>query len=199
MLSEEGERQAEVLIERVRALDIDIVQSSDTPRTALVAARIGNALNVKVETNSLFREWRAPDYVIGKSKDDPSVKEMKRLTRDGFDSGLRFFEEESRPMLEARNRRIITHWLTYPRERILFVGHGKLICGLVTQTIWGSLEGYYRGPDRTLKLDHTGITIFSRERDRRDGLPRLVVTTVNDIAHRDRFYEEAKSILGAAE
>ncbi len=51
MLSEEGERQADILIERVRQLDIDIVQSSDTPRTALVAVRIGNALNVKVETN----------------------------------------------------------------------------------------------------------------------------------------------------
>ncbi|MEK7079659.1 MAG: hypothetical protein AAB901_00015, partial [Patescibacteria group bacterium] len=78
--------------------------------------------------------------------------------------------------------------------------HAKFICGLITQTIWGTLENYYSGPDRTLKLSHTGITVFVNEPDRRDGVRRLIVETVNDISHTEpRFYQDAERILGAAE
>lgn len=198
-ITEEGERQAAILIDRVRSFDIDIVLSSDTPRTALLGTRIGAAIGCKVETNALFREWQSPSFMLNRSMEELAVKETKRLLREGFDSGHRFFDEESKPMLEARNREITNFLLNYPRQRLLLLTHAKTIAGLVTQTFFGSLDGYYRGPDRALKLDHTGITTFVQERDRRDGTRRLVVQSVNDISHFDRFYQEAHSILGAAE
>ncbi|MEK7100104.1 MAG: histidine phosphatase family protein [Patescibacteria group bacterium] len=200
LITEEGERQAQVLIEHARLLDIDIVLSSDTPRTALLAARIGEAIGRKVETRALFREWRAPSVMLGRSVDEPGIKELKRVMRLSFDHGMPVADEETRPMLEERNRQAQKLLLEYPQQRVLLVTHAKFICGLITQTIWGTLENYYSGPDRTLKLSHTGITVFVNEPDRRDGVRRLIVETVNDISHTEpRFYQDAERILGAAE
>lgn len=201
LITPQGEREAAVLVERARLMDLDAVISSDCPRTFALATRIGNAIGCKVETNALFREWRMPSFMVGQSvRDNDLVREAKLLMRTGFDSDVIVGDGESRTMIEDRTTKAIDYLLAYPRERVLLVSHAKFICGMITMTIWGTLKGYYQGPDRALKLDNTGISVFAREADRRDGTQRLVVKTVNDVSHQEaEFYHDVRRMFTAAE
>lgn len=200
LITEQGERDADVLVERARLMDLDAVVSSDCPRTGALATKIGSAIGCRVETNALFREWRMPSFMLGQSvRDNVMVREAKLLMRTGFDTDITVTDAENRSMIEKRTREASAYLVAYPRERILLVSHAKFICGMITMTIWGTLEGYYRGPDRSLKLDNTGVTLFTREADRRDGSPRLVVKTVNDVSHQEAtFYEDVRRILSVS-
>jgi broad specificity phosphatase PhoE len=199
-VTEEGERQISILIERAQYMDLDAVVSSDTPRTALLAERIGHAINRPVITDALFREWRRPSFMHGMSAQHDVVKQAKLLFRESFDRGMQHFDEETRPMLEGRTLEAMGCLMKLPPRRVLLASHANFICGMVCMTVWGSLAGYYRGPDRKIKLDNTGVTIFALERDRRDQSMGFVVQSVNDVSHQERaFYSDMHRILGAAE
>ena len=201
LITPQGEREAAVLVERARLMDLDGVISSDCPRTFSLATRIANAIGCKVETNAAFREWGMPSFMVGQSvRDNDLVREAKLLMRAGFDSDIIVGDGESRTTIEDRTTRAIEYLLGYPRERVLLVSHAKFICGMITMTIWGTLKGYYQGPDRALKLDNTGVSVFTREADRRDGTQRLVVKTVNDVSHQEaEFYHDVRRMFTAAE
>jgi broad specificity phosphatase PhoE len=201
LITEQGEREADVLVQRALLMDLDAVLCSDCPRTFALATRIGNAIGCKVETNALFREWRQPSFMEGQSiKDNVLVRETKLLMRTGFDSDVTVTDGESRTMIEERTRQAMDYVVSHPRARVLLVSHAKFICGMITMTIWGSLKGYYRGPDRSLKLDNTGVSIFVKEADRRDSSQRLVVKTVNDVSHQEiEFYQDVQRMFRAAE
>jgi broad specificity phosphatase PhoE len=184
-ITEHGEEQAKIIIERAQHFDLDAIVSSDTPRTALLAARIGEAIQRPVETNSLFREWRKPSFMRGLHRSDPAFREASRLMRQHFDEDKRFYDEETKSELHARTEQAKQRLIEYPYQRILLVTHAKFLCGLITSTVWGSLDGFYRGPDATLKLDHTGLTVFVNEPDRRTKERRLMVKTMNDVSHQD--------------
>lgn len=201
LITPQGEQEAAVLVERARLMDLDAVITSDCPRTFALGTRIGNAIGCKIETNALFREWRQPSFMEGQSvRDNVMVREAKLLMRTGFDSDVTVTDGETRTMIETRTKRGVDYLLAYPHERVLLVSHAKFICGMITMTVWGSLEGYYRGPDRSLKLDNTGVSIFTREADRREGTQRLVVKSVNDVSHQEaQFYHDVRRMFSTAE
>ncbi len=200
LITEEGQEQARILTARAKHMDIDAIVSSDSPRTALLATRIGEAISRSVHLNPLFREWRSPTFMEGRStRTDPEVRQAKKLLRENFDLGEQYFDEETKSMLERRTKEASDYLISHPASRVLLVTHAKFICGMITQTVWGSLAGYYRGPDRNIKLDNTGVTIFLHEADRRDGTRRLVVQTINDVSHQEtEFYEHAFKLLAAS-
>jgi len=197
LITEEGQKQARTLVTRALHMDIDAIISSDSPRTALLATQVGKAIGRPVEVNPLFREWRVPSFMEGRSTwTDLDVKEAKRLFRESFDRDVQHFDEETKSQIETRTKEASEALIAYPAKRVLLVTHAKFICGLITQTIWGNLDGFYRGPDRSIKLDNTGVTVFAYEPDRRDGSQRLVVKTVNDVSHYEtEFYNGLLGIL----
>jgi broad specificity phosphatase PhoE len=187
-ITPEGERQAEIILQRARLMDIDAIVSSDTPRTALLATKIGAAIGRPTLTSALFREWRAPSILLGHSTKEPWAQELKFLLRESFDLDVQQFDEETKSMLEERTWEGRQFLASLPPKRVLLMSHAKYIAGLVTQTVWGSLDGYYRGPDRRLILDHTGVTIFTKKEDRRDGSVGFAVKSVNDVSHQDTSF-----------
>lgn len=199
-ITEQGSKDADTLVKRASLMDVDLVISSDCPRTFELATRIGNVINRPVETNALFREWRKPSFMEGRSVvADEAVREAKRLIRESFDDDLQFLDGECRSAIEARTRKALAYIMEYPCKRLLVVSHAGFIAGMLTMTVWDTLVGYYQGPDQAFKLDNTGVTIFTQEANRRDGSNCLVVKTVNDVSHREtQVYEDLYRILGGA-
>lgn len=212
-ITEQGWREAEVVIERLVSFPHERIVSSEIPRAKALAELYARRLGYeRIDHLAFLNEIDKPKFLVGLERTDPIHVEVMQTIRDCFDSG-------KLPMLSDRLRDDIRHRLgldlppcikvkgraeveaetaiafkafrAYTESSILVVCHAKRIASYVHWVYKNcrTLEGFYGEADQNLTIDTTGITTLLWKRDRRTGEMRWHVGAVNDTAH----YEAAKN------
>ena len=204
-ITDSGWQQMPLVTDRLKLLHPDAITCSLFPRAITLADHIAAQLGVEtVLKHGLFNEIAKPRFLIGMRRDDPIHIEVMQAIRDQFDDDtiptdlLRGEKIERRSELEDRVRKAFQYVESLPlAEVVLTVSHAKFIAALV-HWLWenGTLKGYYPKADRSLKISTTGITILSREPNRRTGEIEWLIKTINEEAHIDAGeYEALASLL----
>lgn len=204
LITEQGERQIPLVIGRLRLLVPEAVTCSIFPRAVLLAERIAGELKLPVPIRSeFFNEIDKPQFLVGMRRDDPVHVEVMQAIRDQFDEDrvptelLRGESIKSRTELEEEIRRtfVFVENFSYGSpispHTLLAVTHAKRIAAILHWLYHkGSLKGYYQTTDEVLKISTTGITILTREPNRRTNELQWHIRTVNEEAHMEVGLEQ---------
>lgn len=189
-VTEVGERQIDIVVERAMELNPGTIVSSNYERAIRLATQIHKRLELVsvVRASRLFNEVRKPSSLIGLSRSDSQSKEIMAEIRSRFDEDHAHSDEETRSMLEARIKEALQFLEQLPEQTILVTTHCKFLFALFHYVYTGgSLKGYYESADRVLRHDNTGITTFTFEPDYRTGQPHWHCVSWNDVSHKDSF------------
>ena len=179
-LTEQGERQAQQVGERVRALGITHIIASDLGRTRQTAGYIAAACGCEVILDPRLRELdmgvlerRLVDSLT------PEEEGWRRRLVDGTPDG-RIPEGESMQELGDRVRAALNDCLELPEgSRPLLVSHGSAL-GCLVSTILG-LPAY---AERRLRLRNCSISRVDYQQSPWLA-PGWVVETAGDVSHLD--------------
>jgi broad specificity phosphatase PhoE len=185
-----GQMQITEVIDRIRYWDErpELVISSAIPRAITLAGFVASELGLNFEINELFNEIDKPEFLVGERRDSDLHERTMREIREMFDlvttpEGIQVC---SRSQLEEQTRETFAYLESLPCETVLLVGHAKRIASYAHWIYHNeTLHGYYETADRNLKLSPTGISVFKREPDRRNGEQdtHWHVDCWNDTAH----------------
>lgn len=172
-LNENGMKQAELVAERLKGKEFDVIWSSDLSRAAVTAEKIAGGR--QVDRTPLLREWDLGEWV-GLTWEEIAEKFPQEAA--GFKSGdpdSPVPGGESRREFDLRGRKVL-EWLTeaYRGKRVLCVSHG------------GVLRAIFRvitGGGTSVRTDNTCICCVSFSH--KSGKWQIV--TWNDIAHLDNW------------
>jgi len=127
-LSETGQKQAFVVAERFKNINIEGIISSDYLRTRQTAEAISKATALPVETSELFRELRRPSDVLNKSKSDEySKRVMKEISEHQNDPEWHHGDEENPFDCLKRARAALNFLQNAPKEKFVVVTHNIFI------------------------------------------------------------------------
>lgn len=170
-LSEKGRAQAELIGKRFEHIPVDVVIASPWPRAQQTADIINTHIKKPLELSDLFRERRKPSVIIGRSKDEPDVKQIMDFIDKGFhEDNVRHSDEENFLDLKNRSREALEFLEKRPEKRILVVTHGFFMTILISYMVSREkldshemVKRYYHNDIR-----NTGVTYcewWSRERN----------------------------------
>ena len=136
-LSEKGKDQAVATGERLRSITFDVVLASPYERTRETAEIIMRSVKSRkpIEFIDLLVERRNPSEIVGKSADDPQIKQIiDRIDKSYHSDDFRFSDEENFIDLKKRARSLLTYLEQRPEQKILIVTHSiflKMIAALI--------------------------------------------------------------------
>lgn len=132
-LSPLGHQQAACAAQAVRAFGIELLATSPLLRALQTAEYFKHELNLTPLILPELQEIRRPSELLGKSYDDPYVKEAKRQMYDNAeDPAYHFSDEENFFEFKVRCKKALETLLSYQKERVLAISHGYTIRMLVT-------------------------------------------------------------------
>ena len=183
-LTERGREQARFVAERFKTIPVDAIYASPMPRAKETAEIINSIIQKPLEFDDVFMETREPSELLGKSDNDPVVRESRKLRRENFaDLSFRQSDEENFVDMKERGMRALKQIESAGVERLLVVSHGALIRILVALMMFGeALE-----PQELLRMrrflfsTNTGITWCEFDYPRAPG--RWALHTWMDHAH----------------
>ena len=184
-LTEEGQKQAEIVARRLEEVPIDIVISSTYTRARQTAKAINDILLKPIEYSDLIVERKRPSAIINKHKDDKEVIEIERLVIENFHSPeWKHSDEENFWDVKKRALETIAFLESRPEENILVVTHGLFMKTLFACVMFGKdiTSKEYENLFLSLICDNTGISVLERRDFSKFGHP-WVVATWNDHAH----------------
>jgi len=206
-----GQRQMDSVIPRLKLLSPTIITCSMLPRAVTLAKHIAKELGLgdPIQTG-LLNEIDKPRFLIGRKREGRLHKTVMRAIRKEWNANtvptrlLRGEKIRKRSEVERDLKRLIkmveefrpTHHAPVP-DVLLSVTHAKLIAA-IGQMLWnkdGSLRDYYDEADSKLKVSTTGITILTREPNRRTRKMQWHVKTWNEETHADSALEEFQDLI----
>lgn len=162
-LNERGHYQAKVLAGRVKALKAEKLYTSDMVRAIETGTYISDALGLKAEASSLFREWMTPASVRGKTFDTPEYQKFFNELNNNFDDpNWRYEDVENYADLNKRMIKVLELLKNEPSDKVVVVTHGKflrLFLGFVLHDGNLSAANWLSFVNR-VTLTNTGITLF---------------------------------------
>ena len=162
-LTEEGNKQAILVAERLSKISFDCIVSSSMSRAKETAEIIAQKCSKFVDVSDLFAERRRPSIEYGKPKDDPECVEAERTISENFHiPGFRFSDEENFDDLKNRAKEILDYLATRKEESIVVVTHGFIMRIVLAYAIFGeSLNGEMCTQCiRAFHMKNTGITML---------------------------------------
>lgn len=135
-LSEKGQAQAETIGKRFENIPVDAVIVSPWPRAKQTAEIINSHIKKPLEISDLFRERRKPSAIVGRSKDEPDVKQIMDFIDKGFhEDNVRYSDEENFLDLKNRSREALEFLEKRPEKKILVVTHGFFMTILISYMV----------------------------------------------------------------
>lgn len=181
-LSDYGIKQAKAVARRFEKIKVDAIYSSDYSRAAKTAEAISFTLHKEVIHTPLLRELKRPSEVEGKHVLDTSVDHIKHLMKKHLeDPHWHFSDEENLFDFRIRVYEFLRFILQKNHHSIVAVTHGMFLRMVLSVIMIGTEEPIrlYNNINNALKLNNTGITICSYERD------AWRIISVNDTTHLD--------------
>lgn len=179
-LSEEGQKQAFRLAERIQNLDFEKIIASDYLRTCQTSEPIRQLVDVPFETSTLLREEKPPSPWLGQSEMDVNGQQFAEdLIEKSDDLGWRVEDAENTKDIHNRVVQSLEMLKNDPAESILVVSHGNFLKQLLGHVLLdgkGTLKEV-ASFKRTLKTTNTGISVIVFQKG------RWRVLTWNDHAH----------------
>lgn len=182
-LNENGLKQARILANRVKDLNVGRVISSSMKRAVQTADVIAQSANLSVEYSDLFREVKNPTSVQGYVPDSDKDKliELYKTERLNHleDIAWHFEDEENVADMTNRIKEAASYLDNLKEESVLIVSHGNFIRNFTGHII---TDGSYSLTEAfnfrfKLKTINTGITLFV------EGEHGWQLLTWNDHAH----------------
>ena len=168
-LSDEGQKQAEILAKRFSKIPIDIIFASPMQRARQTAEIINKELKKEIIYSELIREWRRPAELEGKRRDDADVLELhKVLNLHQDDQNWHYSDEEN--FIEFKNRvKKFLDFLTLEvkQENVLVVSHGGTIKMITLLIALGDMvrpEIFFGFVD-AFRIYNTSITLCEIKKD----------------------------------
>lgn len=161
-LSELGVRQAGFVGDRFRSAPADILLTSPMPRARDTAKIIQSLTHLPLEEHNLFREYRPPSALAGKSKDLPEGQVFLRAQREHIaDPDWHYADEDNYHDLHNRAVEALAFLINRPEKNIIVVTHvgfmRALMIAMLTEGIPDPLLS--QRLVRFLKPQNTGITL----------------------------------------
>ena len=163
-LSEYGVTQTKKVADRLKGKGVDLIYSSTHDRAIKTAEFISNAISVPIEPWGSLKEIKRPNEIVGKSVNDPAVKEIENLILSNFGkTNWKYSDEENFEDLNTRATLVLDHLLEkHSDQTVLCVSHGTFIKVLVAKALFGKnltpdiLSTLRFG----LRIENTGISIL---------------------------------------
>ena len=186
-LNEAGLEQADIVAERAKDLDFEIIIASDYPRAKITAEKIQEATKKPIEFSELFRELRRPSEFWGRvvQKDEEVLAGYALINEHFGDKDWHFSDEENFFDLKARGIEALEYLLTRNEERILVVSHGNFSRNLLGIMLRGESYGHqdYIDIESTFELGNTSITVAEYKYHWRKDADTWMIESWNDRAH----------------
>lgn len=161
-LTEDGISQAERTGAFLVPFHIRKIYASPYERTRQTADIINKYLHLRIAYSPLLQERRNPSEIIGKSTDDPAIRNIAdKIDLTFHDDTYRFSDEENFMDLKKRAARALRYLARRPEHRICVVTHGIFLKMMISYLLYGN---ELHAPD-WVKLsffshaDNAGITL----------------------------------------
>jgi phosphoserine phosphatase len=161
-LSEKGIKQAKLLADRLKAVDVDIIYASPYLRAKETAKIIATKLGLEIEYWDKIVERKRPSEIEGLRWDNPKASTINKLTRENqVIPDWKYSDDESYNDLVARAESVTEHLFEHhKKQNVLCVSHQGIIKTIVLRTILQDVlapevfwKFYYHS-----WIDNTGIT-----------------------------------------
>ena len=164
-LNSTGLDQARKLAIHFSKSDINLVISSKLKRATQTAEAVSKEINL----SSLFSETTHPSEIIGLSRTQEPAKSIINMINEKslVDPKWHYSDEENFIDIKERGIKAIEYLVSKKEENIFVVSHGnfiKLLTGIILFGNNVSINDYVRLL-KILKLDNTGVSIFSYDQD----------------------------------
>lgn len=178
-LNEMGIRQAELVAERVGAIDnLNSLHSSPLQRAMRTALAISRRVGLEPTIHAGLAEMdfgEAEGMVLGTMTE--KWPELARRFEDLSDHDVRFPGGESRAEFHTRVRETLDEIVaTHSGERIMVVAHGGVIASLVAQIVGGDPNDW-----RRYRIDNCSVTHIELATD------GPVTHLMNDVVHLEQI------------
>lgn len=161
-LSEDGIKQAEVVAERLKNIEIDFIYSSPQERAKQTAEIISKQKNLPIEFWDSLKEIKVPSEVWGKSINDPEIKKIGHTYDLKFLENERYTDDETFEELSDRGQDVLNHLFEKHKEmNVLCVSHSTMTKMIVAKILFGDTltPKQFILLRKHLWVKNTGITI----------------------------------------
>lgn len=184
-LSEEGEKQAERIAERVSKLNFEALIASPFERAKQTAEAITKMTGKATEYSELFVERVKPTYINGKPYTDEKANTLWReWEKSLYTPGMRVEDGENFDDLVARADNALAFLNKKSERSLIVVTHGYFLRTIVARVLLGDLltGEIHRNVQRTAAMENTGLTVL-QYRDGFEEEPAWRLWIYNDHAH----------------
>lgn len=162
-LSEEGEKQAELIAKRVSKLSFETLIASPFERTKQTAEAITHATGKKAEYSDLFVETLKPTSVDGKPYTDKHASMLWREWEKSLHApNLRVEDGENFDDLVARADKALAFLKERNEKSIVVVTHAHFLRTIIARVLLGDLlsEKAFERFQKVAKMKNTGLTVL---------------------------------------
>lgn len=125
-LTEHGRNQAELVAQRCKKIDFDVILASDYVRAHDTTKAIAKASSMDVEVCELLRETRSPSFFQGKHHKSHAIIEIKNIILSNFSNpDWRHSDEENFYDMFQRAKQCIEFLQQRTEKNITCVAHGN--------------------------------------------------------------------------
>ena len=160
ILTERGEREAELVAERIARIGVDAIVASPYIRTRATAKPISEKLGLPVEENELLTEWRTPSSHVNRSRKDPDIREERTAILGQF--GITDYvhsDEETFTDFKSRALAAMESLRAHPADRLCVVTHGIFLRMLFLAWLKGEeFDGHDFARTWRMVVNNTGVT-----------------------------------------
>jgi broad specificity phosphatase PhoE len=187
-LSEKGKLQAQAIAERCTKLPVDLIYASTMPRSRQTAEIIAQKISAPIEESGLFRERITASRILGRSRDEPEVREIARTNWEHFhDPEWRFEDGENFQDLKDRALAGLALLASRPEENILVVSHGFFMFVMAAAVMFGqdlTSRECLHIIESLGDLENTAISVVQQKDDRKSATrSQWLLRVWNDHAH----------------
>lgn len=178
-LSKNGLKQANLLSNRFKNIDIDLIITSSFIRAKQTAEIINKNLNKPIEESELFIELKRPTEIENLHiLDEKVLKVRKKIYENYNDPTFRHSDEETFYELKERAGKAIKFLEEKETQNILVVSHGEFIRCMFGLMVFEDQfdSNLLLKIDEHLRGSNTGITLCEYEK-------MWKIITWNDITH----------------
>lgn len=170
-LSEEGQRQAELVAIRAKHLQHSVIIASHLARAQQTASIIHAATGQPIVTSKLFQERLRPSAIRGRFEDDPEAQQIAEHIKAHYystDISKRHSDEEFFFEMHQRAEQALRYVCERPESHMIVVSHREFLTVLVLTAIFNTaLTGdIYKHFWAHVQHANTGITklTYSKEK-----------------------------------
>lgn len=137
-LSKKGQRQAELIAQRLKDFKIDLLLTSPFPRAKKTAKIIGEKINLSIQKEVLLKEQKRPTEIEGEpKKSQKTLKVKSQIRRNINNPAFHYSDEESFFEFKKRILFLLKRLKNPSQKNILLVTHHKTTKMILSLLIFG--------------------------------------------------------------